>query len=451
MRHIVIIGNGIAGITCARHVRKRSDDRITVISGETDHFFSRTALMYIYMGHMKYEHTKPYEDFFWAKNRIELRRAFVQSVETEKKELRLDDGSRVTYDILVIAAGSVTHRYSWPGQELKGVRGLYSLGDLESMQTETTNCTQAVIIGGGLIGIEMAEMLHSRNIPVRMLLRDRHYWPSVLSAEEATLVREQLERNHISVSYQTELKAIEGDSFGHVKAVLTNTGETIACSFVGIATGVSPNISFLTGSAINTKRGVLVNRFFETNIKDVYAIGDCAESTDPPPGRNNIEQVWYTGRMHGETLALTLTGARTAYRPGPWFNSAKFFDLEYQTYGLQTSKIGEDQTRFFWKHPNGNHGLAMVYDSGNNILTGINSFGIRLRHECFDRWLKEKKTADEVLSMLGEAFFDAEFSKNQHPAILAAYKLQTGRPVLLRKKRFSFFSSENIQNTNRRL
>ena len=74
MEHIVIIGNGIAGITTARHIRKRSDHRITVISGETEHFFSRTALMYIYMGHMKFEHIKPYEDWFWEKNRIELKR-----------------------------------------------------------------------------------------------------------------------------------------------------------------------------------------------------------------------------------------------------------------------------------------------------------------------------------------------------------------------------------------
>ena len=70
--HIAIIGNGISGITCARHIRKHSDHQITVISSETEHFFSRTALMYIYMGHMKYEHTKPYEDWFWKKNRIDL-------------------------------------------------------------------------------------------------------------------------------------------------------------------------------------------------------------------------------------------------------------------------------------------------------------------------------------------------------------------------------------------
>ena len=70
MEHIVILGNGISGITAARHIRKRSDKKITVISAESDYFFSRTALMYVYMGHMQWNHLKPYEDWFWKKNRI---------------------------------------------------------------------------------------------------------------------------------------------------------------------------------------------------------------------------------------------------------------------------------------------------------------------------------------------------------------------------------------------
>ena len=86
--NIVIIGNGITGITCARNVRKLdSNASITVISGETEHFFSRTALMYIYMGHMKFEHTKPYEDWFWEKNRINLIRANVNTLNSEDKTL----------------------------------------------------------------------------------------------------------------------------------------------------------------------------------------------------------------------------------------------------------------------------------------------------------------------------------------------------------------------------
>ena len=162
MQHIVIIGNGIAGITAARMIRKLSDDRITVISGETDYFFSRTALMYIYMGHMEYRHTKPYEDWFWKKNRIELKRAWVSSVNFDAKKVLFSKGGELAYDKLILAIGSQSNKFGWPGQNLKGVQGLYSYQDLELMEENTKNIRRAVIVGGGLIGIEMAEMLHSR-------------------------------------------------------------------------------------------------------------------------------------------------------------------------------------------------------------------------------------------------------------------------------------------------
>ena len=85
MEHIVIIGNGISGVTAARHIRKNSDKEITIVSAETKYFFSRTALMYIYMGHMKFEHTQPYENWFWKKNRINLKEGLVSKINTDKK------------------------------------------------------------------------------------------------------------------------------------------------------------------------------------------------------------------------------------------------------------------------------------------------------------------------------------------------------------------------------
>ena len=172
MEHIVIIGNGISGITAARHIRKLSNKKITIISSETEHFFSRTALMYIYMGHMKYEHTKPYEDYFWKKNRIDLKQGFVKTVFPKQKELLFSNGDKMNYDKLIIAVGSKSNKFGWPGQDLEGVQGLYSKQDLDSLEKYAPNnkvCKRAVIVGGGLIGIELAEMLfnpkYSSNIP----------------------------------------------------------------------------------------------------------------------------------------------------------------------------------------------------------------------------------------------------------------------------------------------
>jgi len=227
MKKVVIIGNGISGITAARNIRKRSDHSITVISGETDHFFSRTALMYIYMGHMKYENTKPYEDWFWKKNKIALVRDFVEKVDTDSKQLRLKDGGYLQYDILVIASGSRSNKFGWPGQDLKGVQGLYSYQDLELMEENSRNTKHAVIVGGGLIGIEMAEMLLTRNINVSMLVRENEFWSNVLPRQEANMISRHVRSHHVDLRIETELKEIQGDETGRVKSIVTSKGETI--------------------------------------------------------------------------------------------------------------------------------------------------------------------------------------------------------------------------------
>ena len=159
MQHLVIIGNGIAGITTARHVRKMSNMKITVISSETKHFFSRTALMYAYMGHMRFKEIKPYEDWFWSKNNIELIYARVNSIDTDNKTLQLDNNETISYDKLVISTGSKTNKFGWPGQDLPGVQGLYSWQDVELLEENTKNISHAVIVGGGFHG--KSTLLHA--------------------------------------------------------------------------------------------------------------------------------------------------------------------------------------------------------------------------------------------------------------------------------------------------
>jgi len=424
MSKIAIIGNGISGITAARHLRKLGDHEITVISGETDHFFSRTALMYIYMGHMTYEHTKPYEDWFWVKNKIKLVNAWVRKLDSSEKKLILTSDESIEFDQLIIASGSKSNKFGWPGQDLPGVQGLYSYQDVELMEENTRDIRKAVIVGGGLIGVEMAEMLRTRNIEVVFLIREEEFWDIVLPEEEAKLIGRHIVEHHIDLRKSTELKEISAGENGRVSGVTTTTGEFIECQYLGLTVGVSPNIEFLKESGLELNRGVLVDRFLRTNLPDVYAIGDCAEFREPLPNRRPIEQVWYTGRMHGETVARTIMGDETSYLPGVWFNSAKFFDIEYQTYGHVWSKLKEDEEQFYWEHADGKKCVKFVYHKENNRLLGVNSFGIRLRHQVIDKWLKEKKDIFYVLRNLSKANFDPEFFSRHENEIVDLFNQQ---------------------------
>ena len=424
MEHIVIIGNGISGVTLARHIRKNSNFTITIISSETEFFFSRTALMYVYMGHMKFEHTQPYENDFWKKNNINLVKGVVKEVNTKEKKVVLDNNSTINFTKLVIATGSKTNLFDWPGQDLKGVTGLYSKQDLDTLEAFTPTCKRAVIAGGGLIGIELAEMLHSRNIPVTFLVREKSFWNGVLPKEESEMINRHILEHRIDLRLETNLVEILSDENGNAKAVVTDKGETIECQIVGLTAGVSPNINFLKDSGIEVDKGVKVNRFLETNIKDIYAIGDCAEQHEAIGLRRPIEAVWYTGRMMGEALAQTLTGNPTQYNPGHWFNSAKFLDIEYQTYGWVWAKKKDYEEQFYWEHSSGKIAIRMAFHKETKVFLGINTFGIRMRHEFFDKVLTDKQSVDYVIQNLANANFDPEFYTTYSKEIQQQYATQ---------------------------
>ncbi|MEY4135353.1 MAG: hypothetical protein RL386_1703 [Bacteroidota bacterium] len=408
--HVVIIGNGISGVTAARFVRKLGNHRITLISGETDYFFSRTALMYVYMGDLRLEDTQPYERRFWKKNRIELLRAWVERINPFIKTLSMDNGGELGYDKLVIATGSKPNRPGVPGENLDGVQGLYSIQDLEKMEAATKGVHRAVIIGGGLIGVEMAEMLHSRGIEVTFLIRERGFWGNILPREESLMVSRHLQEKGIDLRLDTEIERIEGDSQGKVCAVWTKGGQRIPCGFVGLTTGVSPNIAFVQGSGIECRQGVLVDAYLETNIPDHFAAGDCAELRTPPPGRAPVEAMWYTGRMMGETLAYTLCDRPHVYNPGIWYNSAKFFDIEYQVYGTVPREPGEGHASVYREDAGGKKSIRLVFEPESRALIGINVMGIRFRQEVCEGWIREKVPVGRVIQDLSRANFDPEFS-----------------------------------------
>lgn len=434
--HIVILGNGISGITAARHIRKRSEHQITVISAESDYFFSRTALMYIYMGHMRLEDTQPYENWFWEKNRIQLKKAWIESVNFSQKQLQTASGEQISYDKLILAVGSTPNKFGWPGQDLKNVHGLYTLQDLSAMETATqAGIQQAVVVGGGLIGIEMAEMFHSRGIPVTLLVREKSYWDHVLPPEESAIVNREIERHGIDLRLETELKEIVDNGQGKAGAVITNTGEQLDCQYVGLTTGVHPNIRFLQDTALESQKGILVNEYLETNLPDVYAIGDCAQLRSPRPGRRAIEAVWYTGRMMGEVVAYNICGQSIPYDPGIWFNSAKFMDIEYQVYGDVQAQAPEEHRQLYWEHPEGRKSIRIIYHSKTQEVLGFNLMGVRYRQEVCEKWINENTPIEEVLKSLSLANFDPEFYPTFESAVVQQYNQQNGTQLQVKQRR----------------
>ena len=439
--HLVIIGNGITGVTCALAVRRlRPEAQITLVSSESAHHYSRTALMYVYTGHLRAQDIKPYGDWFWDENRLGLVHATATALNTAENLIILDNGTTLAYDQLLLATGSESRRYGWPGQHLAGVQGLYNLPDLEAMTRDTHGIQRAVVVGGGLIGVELAEMLHTRGIEPVVLVREARYWNAVLPPAEANLVDRQFQENHVPVRYSTELREILGDAQGRVRAVVTTAGDEITCQWVGLATGVTPNLALAKTSTIDTAQGILVDEHLRTSVPNVYAAGDCAQHRQPAAGEVPIEQLWYTGRMQGETVAHTICGQPTAYRRGIWFNSAKFFNLEYQTYGQAPAEPAADLDSFYWEHSSARAALRIYFrKAAPHAVVGFNALGLRLRQAVCEQWIRQPAPVADVLASLGAANFDPEFFPQHEKAIVADFNRQfPGQPVTLKRRKGLF-------------
>ena len=394
-------------MTAALRIREREPDwRITLISGESKYHYSRPALMYVFMGHMRYEDTKPFEDSFWEEKRLGLVRGWVTEIDVEGKMLRMHGGAPISWDKLLIATGSKSNKFGWPGQDLEGVQGLWGMPDLVQLRENVKRAKHAVIVGGGLIGIELGEMLHSCGVGVTFLVRETSYWNNILPDAESRMIGRHIQKHGFDLRLETELVEIEDDGNGRCAAVQTNHGDRIDCEVVGLTAGVSPNIDLVRDSAIPTGRGVLVDSSLRSSVADVFAAGDCAEIENPDGGRNTIQQVWYTGKMQGEVAGDVIAGEGREYDPGIWFNSAKFLDLEYQTYGRVNLSV-ERERNLVWEDVAGERALRIV-DTPDGVI-GFNLVGIRWRHEVAERWIREQRPVEYVLPRLAEANFDPEF------------------------------------------
>lgn len=407
--HIVIVGNGIAGITVARFVRKGSRARITVVSSESPFHIARTALMYAFMGDIRREDLKPYEDQFWPENGIDLIHDHVEDVDTELRRIRLASGAHLNWDELVLATGSRPNRFGWPGEHTAGVQGLYSMQDLDSMERWTHDCSQAAVVGGGLIGIEMAEMLRVRGVDVHFLVRERAYMDFTFDAQESALIHAQIERHGVRLHLGVELDRIETDEAGRARSVVTTSGDAYDASFVGLAVGVHPNAELARKAGVDVERGILVDDAFNTSVPGIRAVGDCAQFRDGLSHGRSIEQLWYSGRRQGRILGRILAGEELTYKPALFYNSAKFFDLEYQTYGDVPPSDTDDVMTRSWTGE-GRH-VRFAWSRANNQLVGMNGFNVRIRHETAGQLVRSAHSGSISSDIMRSLLFDPEFSK----------------------------------------
>ncbi len=418
--HYAILGNGVAGIEAALALRSRDEDaRITLVSDEHDHFFSRPALMYVFAGQTSLRDTEPYDRGLYERMRFERVSRRVASLDASAHALVFEHGSRLSYDRLLLAVGSKGRPAPWAGAQGPGLHAFVTLRDLESLDREARPGMRAAVVGGGLIGVEVAEVLHDRGLHVSFVIREGWYFPVALDRNEATLVAEHLRGHGVDVRLGAAVDSVARREDGRIRGVkLGGGGGEVEADLVVATIGVVPNTGFLAGSAVTlaANGAVETDDALRSSAPDVWAAGDCANVTWGD-GSRRPEQLWYTAREQGRVAARSMLGDAAGYRRGTPYNSAKFFDLEYTTAGDVPVSVSPDGSpvappaglRTWFQRVPGRFESQRIVVRGDEVV-GFNMLGSRWNQEPLLDWIHERRPLDWVLKRLHEAQFDEELS-----------------------------------------
>ena len=169
----------------------------------------------------------------------------------------------------------------------------------------------AVVVGGGITALELAEGLLARGAKVHYLLRGDRYWSNVLDEAESELVENGLKKEGVVVHHHAELKEIRGR--GHVESIVLADGTVLRCDLVAYAIGITPRLELARQAGLAIDRGILVDENMRTNVADVYAAGDVAQVYDPRSGHSVLDSLWGTARDQGSIAGLNMAGQHEAY------------------------------------------------------------------------------------------------------------------------------------------
>lgn len=405
--HIVIVGNGVAGVTAALTARERGDARVTLVSGESPYFFSRTALMYALMDRMTRRDLEPYERKTWPARGIARVEAWVKDLDADARTVTLSNGSVLAWDKLLLATGSAPRPLALDGLDgAEGVVRFVSMRDLDDCERWIPTTREAVVIGGGLIGVELVECLVHHGVKTTFLVREPWYWPAALSREEGEMVEGHMRARGVDVRVGAEAASVARAPDGRVRAVTLRDGSSLAAQMVGVCVGVDPAVSWLRGVKTPPRiaRGVVVDAELRTSLAGVWSAGDCAE-VPWADGGTRVEPIWYAAKRQGALAGANMTGRPSRYAPPIFFNSAKLFEVEYTTVG----ELPEGASSVYRRHPTREISQRVAHRDGR--VLGFSMLGSRWDHAVLSRWISEERPLRQVLDRLAEAQFDVEFGR----------------------------------------
>lgn len=341
MKQYIIIGNGVAAVGCIEGIRSvDKDSKITVVSEENYPVYCRPLISYYLENktdpeRMNYRGTDFYEkmgcDVFYGKKVIQIN--------TDSKNVVLDDGAKLPYTEVCVATGSAPFVPPFEGLDTVEKKfGFMTLDDTFALEKAINKGSKVLIVGAGLIGLKCAEGLHERVKSITVCdLADR-VLSSILDTDCAAIVQKHLEANNIQF--------LLGDTAVRFEKNLAQmkSGKTVEFGTLVLAVGVRANTALIKEIGGEVNRGILVNDRMETSLESIYAAGDCTEGNDISLGQKRVLALLPNAYMQGHTAGVNMAGGNEVFGKAIPMNSIGFFGLHVMTAGTYEGEMYEEKT-----------------------------------------------------------------------------------------------------------
>ncbi|NLM76017.1 MAG: NAD(P)/FAD-dependent oxidoreductase [Clostridiaceae bacterium] len=308
LKQILIVGNGAAGISAAKAARAQDPESEITLFGKDSRLPYYRLRLCDYIGRsVDYDALKISNEEWFEKNRIRVETSSeVTAIDPTARKI-IANGKGYSYDSLVLATGSTPIMPPFKGRELSGIHTIWTLEDIVEINKRLQDAKKAVVIGGGLLGLEAAYKISSMGIEVSLIEGMPRLLPKQLDEEGSEIFRDKVQSLGISVFCGKSVTGFEGDNTGHVRQVLMADDTRLEADIVIVAVGVAPDISLFQNTGISMNRFIIVNEKMETSVKDIYAAGDVASINGRWFGQ------WSVASGQGKIAGINAAGGNAVY------------------------------------------------------------------------------------------------------------------------------------------
>ncbi|MEH7441925.1 nitrite reductase large subunit NirB [Bacillus sp. JJ1122] len=390
-KKLVMIGNGMAGVRTIEELLKlnREAYEIAIFGNEPHTNYNRIMLSTVLQGDKTIEDIIM-NDWDWYKNngiKLFVGEEIVK-IDKDNKQVISSAGRIAEYDELIIATGSSSFILPVPGAEKKGVVGFRDIHDCEMMIKNSQHFKKAVVIGGGLLGLEAARGLLNLGMEVDVVHLMPYLMERQLDATASEMLRKELETQGMNFLLEKQTAEIFGDE--RVTGLRFADGSEVAADLVVMAVGIRPNVQLAKDSGIYVNRGIVVNDYLETDIPNIYAVGECAEHREIVYGL--VAPLYEQGKV----LAANLAGVETA----PYEGTICGTQLKVSGCDLfSAGEIGDDPGTKSIKVHNEFDGVYKKIVIRDNRIAGIVLYGDTKDSNRLFRMLTKKEDVNGMTSV----------------------------------------------------